>query len=79
MTRFGRRLVRAGNDRGAKRPRTRIWAAFSGETAQYFRKYRQVFEEWLIEVLEAEVARRTSPSDRFDYPFGFPDWDRQAR
>ncbi len=60
-----------GNDRGAKPVKDAIWAAFAGEDAQYFRN-RQVFEAWLIEVLEAARAAGHRVLIGFDFPFGFP-------
>lgn len=60
-----------GNDRGAKPTKDAIWAAFAGEQAQYFRN-RQVFEAWLIKVLEAERRAGRRLLIGFDFPFGFP-------
>ncbi|MEL6641806.1 MAG: molybdopterin guanine dinucleotide synthesis [Pseudomonadota bacterium] len=65
-----------GNDRGPRPTHDAIWAAIhrpdGADPPQYFRN-RQVFEEWIMPTLEAEISNGRRVMAGFDFPFGYPD------
>lgn len=66
-----------GNDRGAAPKKDAIWAASVATEApneveaQYFRN-RLVFEDWLVETLDALQGQGRSALVGFDFPFAYP-------
>ncbi|MEO9777673.1 MAG: gephyrin-like molybdotransferase Glp [Sedimentitalea sp.] len=78
MSRFDTFVVvdwSGGNDRGAKPKKDAIWACIAreGQTEEpVYLRNRQVAEEWLRDLLEAETAARRRVMIGFDFPFGYP-------
>ncbi|MGJ8628830.1 MAG: molybdenum cofactor synthesis domain-containing protein [Sulfitobacter sp.] len=64
-----------GNDRGAKPVKDAIWVGVNrngaAEEPVYLRN-RQVAEEWLADLFQAEMAAGRRVLAGFDFPFGYP-------